>query len=275
MKFQQCSINGSLQPIDSATISYSNIEYCYGFGVYESIRIAKAVPYFIDLHVERLQKSADIIGLEHTWDSAQIKTSIEELIESVEEETYNLKMLLIGERSPENAQLIILPLAPRFPEKKWYKTGVKVITQNHERPFPNAKSLNMLPSYIAYREAKKSDAYDALLIDREGNLLEGTRTNLFAIKDRTLITPPTDRVLEGVTRKLVMHVANENKYTIEEHDISLSDLDQFDGLFITSTSSKILPIRQVDKQEIGKPCDALKELMDLFRNFLEESNGTF
>src|SRR5690606_6278784 len=111
----------------------------------------------------------------------------------------NLKMLLYGGNSTEDAQLIILASAPYYPNRKWYNEGVKLISFEYERWMPQAKTLNMLPSYFYYKEAKRQDAYDALLLDRQGNMLEGTRTNVFFIKDRTIVSPPKEVILEGVT----------------------------------------------------------------------------
>jgi branched-subunit amino acid aminotransferase/4-amino-4-deoxychorismate lyase len=132
----------------------------------------------------------------------------------------------------------------------------------------------MLQSYLAYKQAKESGAYDALLINNKGYITEGTRTNFFCIKDNIIYTPAENEILLGVTRKALLKVAIENGYTVQEEQIRLEDVSQYDGAFISSTSSKIVPIKSIDGQDMNPKPDTLKRLMVLFDDFLAASNGT-
>ncbi len=267
------SRNGTILPITEAVIPLSNIEYSYGFGVYESIRIVSGITYFLEDHIERLMGSARMIGLEHGFSPDFVAKAIAELLRKNEVETCNIKILLIGGRTAEDATLNILCLNPLFPDKKIYRDGVKTVTHEYERPFPHAKTLNMLQSYLAFRKAKQADAYDALLTDREGCIVEGTRTNFFCIKDKALFTPDENDILLGVTRKAVLKVAAQNGYEVIEKDIRPTDLGDYDGAFLTSTSAKILPIRSIDGYEFGEQPTVLKELMRTFDEFLDGCGG--
>ena len=273
MNFLYFSKNGQILPIDQANIPLSNIEYSYGFGVYENLRVRGGIVYFAKQHLERLFNSAAIIDLKHPFSKEEVEKNIFELLEKLDlkepDNACNLKILLVGGREP---QLFILALAPFYPDRKFYSEGVKTITIRYERQFPNAKTLNMLGSYLAYKKAKEQDCYDALLINFSDAVLEGTRTNFFALNDRVLLTPPKDEVLEGVTRQLVIEVARKNGFSIQEAAIPLSKITSFDGVFLTSTSSKIVPIRQVDDYIFQIP-EKLKELIHLFDDFLKESKG--
>ena len=268
MSFTFCSKNGTLIPLSEAVMPVTNIEFAYGFGVYENIRVVRGTPLFIDDHLSRLKRSAVVIGLQYAFTSEEIQQWIMTLIRECNSEALNLKILLIGGREPNNATLFILPLAPLFPEKKLYRDGVTAITVPYERSFPDAKTLGMIGSYIAYKKARSQQAYDALLLDHEGHITEGTRTNFFCIKDRTIISTPIEKILEGVTMKHVLTVAKNNGFTIEERDITPLDLASFDGAFLTSTSSKILPLRQIDTHVLGIP-SALQELMKHYSSFLD------
>ena len=270
MDFKYFSQNGKILPIEQAVIPISNIEYGYGFGVYENIRISNGVIYFLKDHTDRLLESAKIIGLTHSFDEEIIKNSILDLIKNYKTETFNLKILLIGASTKEKAILNILCLNPLFPDKKLYRDGAEFITYNYERPFPHAKTLNMLQSYLAYSKAKKSGAYDSLLINQNGFITEGTRTNFFCIKGRTIYTPFEKDILLGVMRKAMLKVALENKYSVVEKNIKLEDVKSYNGAFVTSTSSKIMPIKSIDGILVGYP-DELKELMKLLNNFLEKN----
>lgn len=267
MAFTHFSRNGEILPIEQAVVPLSNIEYSYGFGVYETVRVSRGQPLFVGKHCQRLMESARIIGLEHSFDAAQVKKNVQALLDTLKAETCNLKILLIGS-SRDDASISIIASNPLFPDRKLYKNGVSVTTYQYEREFPHAKSLNMLPSYLAYREAKRAGAYDALLFDRDDCVTEGTRTNFFAIKDRTIYGPPESDILLGVTRDNLLEVADRHGFTTAEQRMPLTSLSDYDGLFLTSTSSKIMPIAAVGDQCWEIP-ETLRELMQAFNAFLD------
>jgi len=210
--------------------------------------------------------------LEHSFSDDSIYGTVRKLIEKNGIETCNLKILLIGGRTKEEASIYILALNPLFPDKKLYRDGVKCITYHYERTFPHAKTLSMLGSYLAYRKAKHAGAYDALLINRDRYITESTRTNFFCIQGKTIVSPREEDILPGITRKVLMRVASENGYTIKEGRIALSNVKQYDGAFLTSTSSKLLPVRAIDGIVFPVTPTALRELMILFDAFLEHTN---
>ncbi len=270
MNFKYFSKNGKILPIGEAVVPISNIEYQYGFGVYENVRVQSGIPYFLDDHIERLVESARVIGLTHSFSEANIKKSIADLVKKNGAGTYNLKVLLIGGKEPA---LYIMCLNPLFPDKKLYKEGADFITHEYERPFPHAKTLNMLQSYLAYKDARAKGCYDALLINSKGCITEGTRVNFLLLRGRTLVSPPESEILLGVTRKAVLKVAEENGFSLEEQEVRFSDIIHSDGAFITSTSSKIMPIRSIDGHTLSASPDTLRELMGTFDEYLERSKG--
>jgi branched-subunit amino acid aminotransferase/4-amino-4-deoxychorismate lyase len=269
MAFEYFSKNGEILLARDAVVSLSNIEYAYGFGVYETIRAAHGKALFIDDHLARLMESARILGLEHPFVPESIKESILELIAKNSVDACNIKLLLIGAPTKEEAMLSIQCLNPLFPDKKLYRDGCDVITYTYERIFPHAKSLNMLESYRAYKKAKEAGAYDALLVNRKGCVTEGTRTNFFCIRAKTLYSPPEEGILLGVTRDHVLSVAENNGYAVQTTNIALEDVASYDGAFITSTSTKIMPIRAIDGKMLSPIPETLKELMHLYDSFLE------
>lgn len=273
MSHEYFAHNGKILPVKQAVIPLSSIEYAYGFGVYETIRVTRGVPYFLGDHLERLIESAEIIGLEHLFTEDKIADTIASLIEKNNIDTSNIKILLIGAPVKEEAQLFILCLNPFYPDKRLYREGATCVTYAYERAFPHAKTLNMLQSYLAYRKAKEADAYDALLVDNDGCIAEGTRTNFFCIRGKTLISPPEEKILLGVTRKAVLHVAKHNGYDYEEQPITWGEMMKYDGSFLTSTSSKIIPIRSIDGEDLPRSAPALRELMYLFDEFLNSFEG--
>lgn len=273
MKFDYFLHDEKILPIADAVVPLSNIEYAYGFGVYETIRVANSVVYFLNDHIERILESAKIIGLEHTFSQAFIEKGIDDLVSKSHATSYNIKILLIGGSDKDKASLFGLCFNPLFPDKKLYKEGVTVISYNHERVFPHAKSLNMLQSYIAYKKARAIGAYDALLINRNGFITEGTRTNFFCLTGKIIYSPPEEDILLGVTRKALLKVAQSNGYEVLQQNIGLNDVKNSENAFISSTSSKILPLKKIDSIDLLPPTENLKNLMTLFDDFWTTCGG--
>jgi branched-chain amino acid aminotransferase len=273
MQFKYFSKNGKILPVSDAHIPLNNIEYSYGYGVYELISIRNHIVYFANGHINRLLKSAKIIGLDHYFTPEKIQEFIDDLLKKSDVDSCNIKILLVGGKSSNDAMLYILLLSPLFPERKLYTQGVKTITIKYERAFPNAKTLNMLGSFLAFKKAKENDCFDALLINNENKIIEGTRTNFFLIKDKTIYTQSDNKILQGVTRHLILNIAYENNFSIKFDEISTSKLPNFDCGFLTGTTAKILPIRQIDNFYFNTIPKNLKLLMSKFDNFLKESKG--
>jgi branched-subunit amino acid aminotransferase/4-amino-4-deoxychorismate lyase len=266
-----------LLPITEAVMPLANLAYQYGFGVYENIKVRKGIIYFALQHIDRLFASAKAINLVHTVTKEQIVNAIEEVVKSNAIESCNIKLLLIGGEKKEDVLFFVLPLAPYFPQRRFFSQGVKVETTIYERFLPNAKTLDMLPSYMFYTQAKQKGCYDALLINYKGNILEGTRTNFFAIKGKTIFTPSKAHILQGVTKQIVLYVAKKHGYTIEEWDISLAQIKEgeYDGAFLTSTSASIVPIRKIDNFSFAEISFTITSLMKFTDTFLDASKGIF
>ena len=261
--------------MNEAVVSVQDLHFQYGFGVYESLRVRKSTVYFVEQHVARLIESAHIIDLHHPYSQEQIIDFIKNVSEKNALESANIKMLLIGGKTAEESTLYIFPVQPMYPDRKLYRDGATVETVRYERFLPNAKTLNMLPSYLFFTKARKNGHYDALLVSNNNDILEGTRTNFFAVKDSVLFTPPKAVVLDGVIRQTLIAVAKKHGFSVKEESIPLESLKNFDGAFLTSTSTKILPLAQIDEFKFGEVPEKVKELMKVYDEFLETSNGVF
>lgn len=270
-----CSINGKIQSISEARLDVSGIETQYNFGVYETIKVRNSIVYFLPQHINRLFHSAQCIHLEHLFTDKNISGFITEFLTELNEPSCNLKLLLYGATTPAKATLYLLASAPFYPDRKWYKKGVSVMSVNYERWMPEAKTLNMLPSYYYYAQAKQHEHYDALLLNNQNNILEGTRTNIYLLKGNKLFSPPKDKILEGVTMMSIEKIIQESSFSISYQDIPFTTLPSFDGMIVTSTSSKILPVRQVDTFQFETISDSILELEKLYDDAVEKSHGNF
>ncbi len=269
MVYSYFSHNGKILPVEQAVVPLSSVEYSYGFGVYETIRVTRGCLIFLGEHTQRLMHSAEAIRLIHSFSSESVQATARELIQKNQAEACNIKILLIGGPTAETANLYMLCLSPLFPDRKLYTHGAIATTQPYEREFPQAKTLNMLPSYLAYRTARAAGAYDALLINRQGCITEGTRTNFFALKGRTIVSPPEADILPGVMRQAVMQVGSQNGFKVIERAIKLDTITDYDGAFLTSTSSKIMPLKTIGNHTWQAISPELKELMVALNQYLD------
>ena len=232
-----------------AVLPVTQRELFSSFGVYESIKVQDGkVEHVLD-HLTRLFESARILKLEHNFKIDDVVMSLDKLIQANGDRKVSLKLQLLGGKDPSLfAFTTELPVYPA----EFYTDGVKVISYIGERIFPHAKSNCLLLNYMAAREAIAAGALDAILVDRSGYALEGSRSNLFAVKGDTIITSAND-VLYGVTRKRTLAIAEDLGLSIDFKKIPLLDIKQggFDEVFITSTSMGAIPIRTIDDISIG------------------------
>lgn len=263
-----CWNDGRLVPVDQAVVPVDDINFAYGYGVYETLKVRKGLVYFPEDHETRLFHSASLIGLEHPLVPGDLVRGCTELTRADGLVDSNLKVLLIGGKKREDARFWILALAPLFPDRKNYRDGGTALTFRGERAFPAAKTLNMLVSTLAYRQAQAAGAYDALLVNHRGEITEGTRTNFFWSDGNRIFTPPKEDVLEGVTRLTVIRTMEAQGIPWEEKRLRLEDLEETRGCFLTSTSTKIMPLKQIDQRHI--PLDPLvHRLMEAYDQFLK------
>jgi branched-subunit amino acid aminotransferase/4-amino-4-deoxychorismate lyase len=139
-------------------------------------------------------------------------------------------------------------LLPTYPAT-FYETGAKAVLYEGQRALPRCKSLNTLVNYLARRTATRAGAVEGLLHHQE-HLTEGARSNLFAVRQGQLITPPESEVLSGITRDIILHVMHDTAYPVVEMPV-LVDLSLYEEVFISSTSMHVMPITQIDGRLIG------------------------
>lgn len=151
--------------------------------------------------------------------------------------------------------------------------GVKVILQEDVRWLRcDIKSISLLPVVLASQKASDENAAEAILV-RDGMITEGTHTNFFAVKDETLYTAPKSRlILEGITRKVVLEFCDKFKIDYREEFIYKDDLKSFDEFFITSTTKEITPVTSIDYWVVnhGEPGKVTKSLQSLFKKVAED-----
>ncbi|MES1025935.1 aminotransferase class IV [Gloeocapsa sp. BRSZ] len=270
-------LNGKYVAADEACLPINDLGIVRGYGVFDFLRTYNGVPFKIREHVQRLQKSAELIGLNLPWSTLEIEAIAQETFNRNHLPDANIRIIATGgittdfiTPSDEPSLIVIVTPVTEYPEA-YYKQGVKVITVQTQRFIPGAKSLNYISAIMALQQAKQVNAVEALYVNQH-HVLEGTTTNLFIFRDHKLITPK-ENILHGITREVVLELA-KNKFEIVEQPIYYSDLNRCDEAFITATNKEIMPVTQIDDLQIskGKPGKNTQHLMHLFHNYTRLGN---
>jgi branched-chain amino acid aminotransferase len=222
-----------------------------GISLYEVLRVIDGVPLFLEQHLERLKNSAKLTNLDLPLNDKEISQRLQDLIKSNQVENGNIKFVINYPEPGQPADFYAYFVEHDYPTKEVYQKGVKTVLVHVERPNPNAK-VDRADYRNTVDEAKRrTGSYEALLVDREGNVSEGGRSNLFMVKGNVVYTAPADKVLKGITRQMVLAACQNQGYRVVEKEISLEETLNMDAIFISSTSPKVLPVSQVDDKIIN------------------------
>jgi branched-chain amino acid aminotransferase len=214
-----------------------------GTSLYEVIRIIDSVPIFLERHLERLQNSAAIVDLQLWMSIDEIKEKMLNLIRLNSVTEGNIK--IVFNYNKQNTFLAYF-LSHHYPSDTQYKEGVSTIFCFKERTNPNAKIINNDLRKLTDERMKEAGAYEAILVDSKGNITEGSRSNIFMVRENTVLTAPLSDVLPGITREIIIQICRDEKIKFLEERVNYSHVDELDGLFITGTSPKVLPINKID-----------------------------
>ncbi|MCY6353942.1 aminotransferase class IV [Clostridium sp. ZS2-4] len=215
-----------------------------GKSLYEVIRIIRGVPLFLEDHLERLENSASVIGKELWMNKIEIENKIQKLCR--ENNVFEGNVKIIFNNRDEKKTFLVYFIKHNYPTEGMYKNGVSVALYNAERENPNAKVINMNLRETTNKIIKEKGVYEVILVDKDGYITEGSRSNIFMIKGNNVYTSPLEHVLPGITRKYILYVCKGLGLQVIEKKIKYNEIDQLDALFISGTSPKVLPICLVE-----------------------------
>lgn len=238
---EQVMKNSTLYPKNSLPIPQ-------GSGlIYEVIRIIDGSALFFREHYDRFLNSGARSAMQSSLSYEAFLKMTAQFIKSMNKSNFNLKVIL----DPATQDLYLFENPSSYPEAKLYETGVPTELMTYLRADPNAKITNQELTDLANQKRQETGAYELLLVDPSGHITEGSRSNLFFIRDQKLLTPPLDSVLPGVTRQRIIETAQAINIPVLETQIKANELDQFQGAFISGTSPKILPIQSVGSLKLN------------------------
>lgn len=219
-----------------------------GKALYEVIRIINGVPLYLEEHLERLKNTAKLTNDKLWLDLNEVTKSIFKLIDINDIKYGNIKMVFNFNKCNN---FLVYFVEHHYPTEDMYLNGVKTIFYHGERKNPNAKVIDVNFRKGAQDEIKKHNAFEAILVDRNGFITEGSKSNIFMIKGDDVLTSPLKDVLPGVTRAKIIDLCIKNNINILEKQVKYTDIDKLDAAFISGTSPKVLPIKFINDFELN------------------------
>ena len=263
-------LDGEMVPWREATTHVLTHTLHYGLGVFEGVRAYKTEShgtciFKLQAHTDRLFRSAHILGMNMPFSKDELNAAQKAVfVENKLEEGYLRPMCFYGSEGmglrADNLKTHVMVAAwpwPSYMDPALMESGIKVRTSSYTRHHVNiamckAKANgNYINSMLALREALDSGADEALLLDNEGYVAEGSGENVFIVRNGQIYTPELTSCLEGITRDTIFALADELGYSIREKRITRDEVYVADEAFFTGTAAEVVPIRELDGRTIG------------------------
>ena len=238
--------------------------------LYEVIRIIDDIPIFLEDHLSRLYLSAHLTGMGQLPEVTSLTGLVKTFVNSQKKDIGNIKLSFTFSKTfaMPLCELNYIPHA--YPTKDEYTYGVKVGLLYADRLIPNAKIQNSEIRDRANKAISEKNLYEVLLIDSKGNITEGSRSNVFFVKNETLYSAPGDKILQGITRIKILNLCKTANIQVVETEIPASGLNQYEAAFLTGTSPKVLPISSIEKVVYKTDILLLIKLQKLYDQLIDD-----
>lgn len=267
-----------LVPAAEARISVFDRAFRSGEGIFETIRAYGTHPFRLDAHLERAERGASVLGFTLP-DPDVLRTAIHETARANAREGDLALRLTVTPGpvepgspfpgTPTGGPTVVVIAHPLRIDPATYERGVSAATVTRTRELPEVKAVSFLAAGLARREATQRGADEALLVTPDGSVLEGSYSNVFAVLDGVLVTPPIDAgILPGVTRSVVLDVARDSGIEVEERLLALADVIAADEAFLTASTREVVPLVRIDADLVsgGMPGPVSRQLLAAYRD---------
>jgi len=280
-------LNGRFVQAERAKVSAFDRGFSYGDGLFETMRAYSGWVFALERHLGRLRKGAVQIGIPFDGDVPRWRRVMDALLRrnglQVSDSSLRLTLTrgadMLGSLLPPEAVpsptllLVAKPLEGGISERQ--RLGISAIALRWGSPFNpfGLKSQNYFYNMLAMAQARQEGAQEALFVAPDGSVVEGTTSNLFSIANGRLTTPPPDSgLLPGITREVVIELANKEGLSVREVPLFLEDLVSADEAFLTGSLKEIMPLTRVDGRTIGDGCvgPVTRLLQERYRAAVEE-----
>ena len=262
-------LDGEMVPWQEAKVHVLTHTFHYGLGVFEGVRAYNtsqgAAIFRLQEHTDRLFRSAHILRMEMPFDKGTLSEAQRQVVHANGlDEAYIRPMCFLGSEGmglrADNLKTHVMVAAwawPSYMDPEAMNRGIRVATSSYTRHHVNitmckAKANgNYINSILALREALDAGFEEALLLDNEGYVAEGSGENVFLVRNGVLYTPELTSCLEGITRDSIIRIAEDQGLTVKEKRITRDEVYIADEAFFTGTAAEVVPIREVDNRTIG------------------------
>jgi branched-chain amino acid aminotransferase len=277
-------LGGEFVKKEDAVISVYDHGFLYGDGVFEGIRVYSGNVFRLDAHLKRLYESAQSIMLRIPYSQEEMTQLIVETIRKNQLNSAYIRVVVsrgkgnlgLDPSSCSNPNVIIIAEELSMFPKEFYEQGIKIasVASRRNRPdvlSPQVKSLNYLNNILVKIEANQAGVQEALMLNDQGYVTEGSADNIFIVKNGVVFTPPVYLgALEGITRNAIIDVARAKGFEVKEAPFTRHDVYIADEVFLTGTAVEVIAAVEVDGRKIndGKPGQVTNQLLEEFRRIV-------
>lgn len=262
-----CNVGGRIVPLQEATIPVMDRGFLFGDSVYEVVRTHDGVPFAWPEHLARLRASAAGLRIDIGLDDREILRRMRATLDAArtndDKQAYVRIVVTRGSGSMPSIDLahapgpalcvIVVRAAPPPPTRPARLAIVERLRVDRRALDPALKSGNYLNNVLALDEAKRRGADDCLMLNSTGHVTEASTSNVFAVLDGTVYTPPLSAgILPGVTRAHLLELCRSESIAVAEQDLTADDLRRADEVFLSSTLRDVWPVSMVDEHKIGR-----------------------
>lgn len=262
-------LNGEIR----TTGTFDNSLVYKGDSIYEVIRTRGGKPVFFDDHMERLNESLRLQNKIPVADPSLIKRDILQLTGKEKRKEINIKVVFNYNEASGN--YLIYYVDSVYPTPEQYKRGIRTILFYAERKDPHSKVFNYRMRSEIHQQLSGEGASEALLVNENNLITEGSKSNVFFLKNNILVTAPDEVVLKGITRKYVIEICNAVGSEIKYECVNAEDLGSYEAVFITGTSPMVLPVCCINDKYFSTGNLLMSELRNLYLQKVEESLRNF
>jgi branched-chain amino acid aminotransferase len=285
MSEQWIYVNGEFVRKEDAKVSVYDHGFLYGDGIFEGIRLYNGNIFKCKEHLDRLYDSAKSIMLNIPLSYEEMEQALAETIRKNELKDGYIRLIvsrgpgdlgLDPRRSPQAWVIIIVEQLSIYPEEA-YQNGLRSTSVSQRRNVPDAlnpkiKSLNYLNNILVKIQANLAGVGEAIMLNAQGYVAEGSGDNIFIVKNGTVFTPPCYcGALEGITRAAIIEICERDGIPFKEQPFTLHDVYVADEVFFTGTAAEVIAVREVDGRIIGagKAGEVTTRLLKEFRSIVE------
>jgi len=277
MRDEFCYFNGEILRFIDIKISPYDLAFVRGYGIFDAMRTANGAPFCFKAHWEKFKKSAQELDLILPIGESEFENIIKKLQEKNNLKDIAIKTILTGGESEDGFNrldkptflILVSDLKKIIIPDNQYEKGWKLMSLDYQRCLPEIKNLNYLVP-LKNQKIKVSVDANEIVYKNNGNILECSTSNIFAIKDGIIITPKNNIFL-GTTRNLVIDLALKNNFKVVERDLPVEYFLSADEVFLTATYKKIMPVVAVDEKRIGdgRVGSLTKKLITILDEFIK------